>query len=301
MKELHKKGGCSTNALDLVRLTVLMERTEGKPNIVIGLIDGPVATDHPYLAGGNIREIRGSMSGRCTQAGSSACLHGTFVGGILSGKRSSVAPAICPNCTLLARPIFTEAIPRSMEMPRATPKELATAIIECINAGAHVLNLSVALMQSSSKGERQLERALDYAARRGVITVVAAGNEGTVGGSALTRHAWSIPVVACDLRGRPINQSNLGISIGRRGLSAPGEAITSLGVEKGKPVKLTGTSAATPFVTGTIALLWSEFLAATAAQVKFAVTQAYMSRRTTVVPPLLNAWAAYQFMVKARS
>ena len=56
---------------------------------------------------------------------------------------------------------------------------------------------------------------------------------------------------------------------------------------------------ATPFVTGAIALLWSAFPTATAMQVKFAITQAYAPRRTTVVPPLLNAWAAYQFMVTA--
>ena len=42
--------------------------------------------------------------------------------------------------------------------------------------------------------------------------------------------------------------------------------------------------------------LWSEFPTATATEVKFAATQAYAPRRTTVVPPLLDAWAAYQVM-----
>jgi subtilisin family serine protease len=64
---------------------------------------------------------------------------------------------------------------------------------------------------------------------------------------------------------------------------------------------LGGTSVATPFVTGAIALLWSEFPAATAAEVKLAVTQSNGVRRTTVVPPLLDAWAAYQVMAKSRS
>jgi subtilisin family serine protease len=96
-----------------------------------------------------------------------------------------------------------------------------------------------------------------------------------------------------------MNVSNLGRSIGRQGLSAPGGDITSLGT-KGKPLTLGGTSVATPFVTGAIALLWSAFPRATAAQVKFAVTQASSLRRGTVVPPLLNAWAAYQFMATAK-
>ena len=92
-----------------------------------------------------------------------------------------------------------------------------------------------------------------------------------------------------------MTQSNLGSSIGRRGLGAPGDAITSLGAE-GPPLTLGGTSAATPFVTGAIALLWSAFPAATAAEVRYAVTHASAPRRTTVVPPLLDAWGAYHMM-----
>jgi subtilisin family serine protease len=202
---------------------------------------------------------------------------------------------------LLVRPIFTETTPWNEEMPSATSEELAAAIIDSIETGAHVLNLSVALAQPSSKGERNLEQALDHAARRGVIIVAAAGNQGTIGSSTITRHRWVIPVAACDLQSRPINQSNLGNSIGRRGLSAPGDGITSLGAEEGKSLILGGTSAAAPFVTGAIALLWSEFSSATAAEVKFAVTQAYAPRRTTIVPPLLDAWAAYKFMANGRS
>jgi hypothetical protein len=35
-------------------------------------------------------------------------MHGTFVTGMLFARRNSVAPAICPNCTLILRPIFVE-------------------------------------------------------------------------------------------------------------------------------------------------------------------------------------------------
>jgi putative glutathione S-transferase len=37
---------------------------------------------------------------RVLRASSTACLHGTFVAGILSAKRASGAPAIWPSCTL---------------------------------------------------------------------------------------------------------------------------------------------------------------------------------------------------------
>jgi subtilisin family serine protease len=288
------------NPLDLVKLTALMERTSGIPQVKIGLIDGPVVIQHPDLAGEHLRQIPGNNGVTCTQANSTACLHGTFVAGILSAKRNSPAPAICPNCTLLIRPVFAESTSGSEQMPSATPKELAAAIIECIDAGACVLNLSLALAQPSTKGEQPLEEALNQAVRRGVIVVVAAGNQGTLGSSAITRHPWVIPVVACNLVGRPTNESNLGSSIGRRGLVAPGDAITSLSTE-GQPLTLGGTSVAVPFVTGTIALLWSEFLGATAGQIKFAITQASARRRASVVPPLLDAATAYQSLLTANA
>ena len=83
-----------------------------------------------------------------------------------------------------------------------------------------------------------------------------------------------------------MNESNLGSSIGRWGLSAPGDGITSLGAE-GQTRTLGGTSVSVPFVTGTVALLWSEFPSATAAQIELAITQASARRRASVVPPLL--------------
>ena len=288
------------NALDLVKLTALMERTSGSAELKIGLIDGPVMTRHPDLVGEHLREIPGRNGSACVQAGSTACLHGTFMAGILAAKRGAPAPAICPDCTLLVRPVFSEVTSGREHMPGATPKELAAAIIDCIDAGARVINLSLALAQPSTTGEQSLEDALDQAARRGVIVVVAAGNQGTIGSSAITRHPWVIPVVACDLRGRPMNESNLGRSIGRRGLRAPGDGITSLGAE-GQSLTLGGTSVAVPFVTGAAALLWSAFPTAQAAHIKLALTPTLAPGRGSVVPPLLDAAAAYDNLLSANA
>lgn len=283
-------------ALDLVKLTPLMQRTSGSSEVRIGLIDGPVATRHPDLSSQRFAEISGQGGGSCTQATSTACLHGTFVAGILSAKRGSPAPAICPGCTLLIRPIFVEATSGQDQMPSATPQELAAAMIECIDVGARVINLSLALAQPSAKDEQALDEALNQAVKRGVLVVAAAGNQGTLGSSAITRHPWVIPVASCDLHGRPMQESNLGNSIGRQGLSAPGDAVTSLSTT-GAPLTLRGTSVAVPFVTGAIALVWSEFPAATAAQIKLALIHASTLRRASVVPPLLDATAAYQFLL----
>jgi subtilisin family serine protease len=286
--------------LDVVKLTPVMARTSGSPHLTVGLIDGPVAMSHPDLVDAHIHEIPGRLAGTCASASSAACQHGTFVAGILGARRHSPAPAICPDCPLLLRPIFAETTSGSSQMPSATPVELAVALIECIEAGAQVINVSSALADSSSTGQRDIEEALDQALRRGVLVVVAAGNQGTLGSSAITRHPWVIPVVACDLRGRPLRYTNLGRSIGRHGLSAPGEDITSLGAD-GNPLTLGGTSVAAPFVTGAIALLWSALPHASAREVHGAITHATAPRRTTVVPPLLDAWAAYHRLRQTHS
>jgi subtilisin family serine protease len=285
--------------LQLIKLDRLMSRSSGRSEVVIGLIDGPVAMNHPDLTKSRLREVPGTNGAACSAADSVACMHGTFVAGMLAAKRGSSAPAICPGCTLLVRPIFPEKTKNKSPMPSASPEELATAITEVVDAGAKVINLSAAVVNPSSRGDHRLTQALDHAARRAVLVVAAAGNQGTIGSSVITRHPWVIPVVACDSKGRPSAASNLGSSIGRWGIAAPGENIASLGAD-GEPQTSTGTSAAAPFVTGAIALLWSEFPSASAARIKVAVTQSRKSPRRTIAPPVLNACAAYEAILNMK-
>ncbi|MCX5211455.1 S8 family serine peptidase [Kitasatospora sp. NBC_00240] len=282
--------------LELVGLSSVMARSAGRSEVVVGLIDGPVAVGHPGLAGRRVVVLPGggggTRAGACDVAdGGASCLHGTFVAGVLSGRRSSGAPGVCPGCTLLVRPIFAGDGPGRRTGPAARLEDLAAAVVECVDAGARVLNLSAAPERPSSAGNRELEGALDHAAAHGVITVVAAGNQGALGSSAIVRHPWAVPVVAYDRRGRPMDLSNLGGSIGGRGVGAPGEAVASLG-PGGRPLVLTGTSAAAPFVAGTVALLLSEFPGATPAAVRAAVLASGRGPRRSVVPPLLDAGAA---------
>jgi subtilisin family serine protease len=286
---------------DLVGLNALMSRSAGRLEIRIGLIDGPVALDHPDLATERIEPVAAARGAACMLPSSAACTHGTFVAGILSGRRGSAAPSLCPDCTLLVRPIFSEQESETTGwMPSATPEELADAVHECVEAGARILNISSALARPSTGAERRLEAAFDHAMRRGTLIVAAAGNQGSLGSTAITRHPWVIPVVACDLRRRPLRQSNLGHSIGRNGLTVPGEDITSLSPE-GTAVTSGGTSVATPLLSGTIALLWSEFPAASAAEIKLAIARAHAPRRASVVPPLLDVMATYRALAVVTS
>ncbi len=209
-------------------------------------------------------------------------------------------PGICPGCALLVRPIFPEtaAVPQTDGVPNATSQELAAAIVEVIDSGARVINLSVGLAEPSSRSRHPIDQALEQAVRRGVIVVAAAGNQGTLGSSAITRHPWVIPVVACNRHGHVLELSNLGASIGRNGLMAPGQDIVSL-VASGGCATFSGSSAAVPFVSGTIALLWSVFPQASATQLRLAITGS-LARRRSLTPPLLDAWAAYRVLEPTR-
>jgi subtilisin family serine protease len=294
----------TSRAIEQVRLGPLMARTQGHADVVIALIDGPVAAEIPGLSEHRIREVPGPSSAMCALRDSAACMHGTFVAAMLVAMRGGSAPAICPACTLVVRPIFPEAMGREAmggpdPMPSTTPEVLAAAIVTAIEAGARIVNLSLAIVRASMRGERDLRDALDLAARRGVIVVAAAGNQGGLASSALTRHGWVIPVSACDAAGAPLGASNIGSSIGRRGLASPGVAVTSLGSD-GKPTVSGGTSVAAPFVTGAIALLWSEHPSATAAAIKRAVLSPHARRRAGIVPPLLDAWGAYETLRRSR-
>jgi subtilisin family serine protease len=282
--------------LDFARLPGLLTLGDGAPDIAVAIIDGPVAIGHPDLSSARIRSVPGGAPLACGRTGSPACRHGTFVAGILAANHGSQAPGICRLCTFLLRPLFAEGDGRNV-MPTATPEELARAIGDCVNAGASIVNISAATSEPSTRAESALDESLRYAGARGVIVVAAAGNQGTLGTSAITRHRWVIPVVGCSLRGAPMPQSNLGGSIGRRGVGAPGEAITSLAAEGGHQ-KMSGTSFAAAFVTGIIALLWSRFPEMSAQQMKEAVLSGGSPRRRAVVPPLLDVRRAYETLAK---
>ena len=92
------------SVFDLVRLRPLMQRIRGRAEIVIGLIDGPIVTDHPSLRDVRIQSVRSACAAVCTRPESAACAHGTFVAGLLGAGREEPTPGICPGCTILVWP-----------------------------------------------------------------------------------------------------------------------------------------------------------------------------------------------------
>jgi subtilisin family serine protease len=291
--------------LDQVKLQSIMSLSSGYHKIVVGIIDGPVNLNHPAFQDSRIRTVRTSQEGLCRVADSNACMHGTFITGILAAKRGSKAPGICPRCEILLYPIFKEnrnddpnvRVSKGFSIPANTAIELSKAIVETIDAGAKIINLSLGLSSSSLIIYPELQQAYDYACRNNVILVAAAGNQGNIGSISLINHQWITPVVACDVNSQFSPMSNYGSSIGNRGLMAPGVDITSISSE-GQYTQMSGTSVACPFVSGTVALLWSLFPDTKAAQILYAIRKAASTntKKRSIIPPLLDAEKAWTLL-----
>ncbi len=262
----------------------LMGLSAGASEVRVGVIDGPVDLEHPAFADQLPRFSTAETEAfRCARPSAAACEHGTMVFGILAARRGTPAPALCPESTFVLRPIFAEETDRG-----AAPSALAAAIRDLVRAEVHVINVSAALANVLACPP-SVHAALDEAGRRGVVVVVASGNDGRLGAGPLLEHEGVIPVAAGDALGRPLPLSNLGPSIARRGLLAPGSGVIST-VPGGEYRPATGTSVAAPFVTAALALLLAIVPTATPARVRAALLG--LRKPGRVVPPRLDARAA---------
>ncbi|MGW1740539.1 S8 family peptidase [Nocardia sp. NPDC001965] len=279
-----------------VALPRLMSHTSGRRGVRVGLVDGRVDADHRELADASMVFLH-EDDGLLSQADGEGAIHATSVAGVLVARRGSGAPAICPGATLLIRSVFSDTA--SQGPATATFDELASAIVELADAGARIIDMSLAVDRQTVPEHRALQEALDHVHRSGAIIVAAAGNQNTVAGSFLTRHSSVVPVVGYDFHGKPSDHCNFGHSIGRRGIGAPAVGISSLAPAGGSR-PFGGTSVAAAVVTGAIALLCSEFPEASPAEVKFALRRSKGSR-VSVIPPLLDAWLAFETLQVIRS
>ncbi|MFP4150074.1 MAG: S8 family serine peptidase, partial [Nitriliruptoraceae bacterium] len=182
--------------------------------------------------------------------------HGTQVAGVIAAQaRDGVGIAgLAPNVRLMVLRAF-EQDPTSQAVGRSDIATLVAAIDYAVANGADVLNAS----WESPTDSEVLERAV---AEAGIPVVAAAGNRGLdldLAGTALPASAILpnlVAVTAIDPAGRVPRFANLGagtIDLGAPGLgivtTAPGGTYTSL-----SSGTVSGTSFATPFVSGAVAL-----------------------------------------------
>lgn len=260
-----------------VRLGGLLEASEGRPEVAVGLIDGPADLSHPDLSPQAAGDS-GTAPSRATEAG---WLHGTFLAGLLFARRDSQAPGLVPGCTLLPRAVSFRGI-----------GELADAIVEMVEAGARVINLSLGPAHPGLLPDPRLYEACDHACRRGALLVAAAGDKRGPGRDPLLDHPWILPVAACDSLGRLNPGATFSLTLARRGLSAPGRDVLGL-APGGGYTRMSGSSVAAAWVTGTIALLASLVPGARPEEIRAALLYS-AHRRTGLQPPLLDAEATWK-------
>lgn len=292
--------------LEIVKLRSFMSVNEGSEDITIGLIDGPIDLTNSILKNAKVRVTGSTKSISCERCSRLACIHATFVAAILVGSRTSAAPAICPKCRIISRPIFCEVSHDNSStgdqyFPTSSPKELSDAIIEIVDAGVDLINLSIGISSSSIVKFHELQQAYEYAMQKNVLILGAAGNQASLGYASDLYSTWIIPVAACDEEGKISSLSNIGPSIGKRGLMAPGVNIISA-LSGGTLTRMSGTSCAVPFVTGGIALLWSQFPQATVTEIISSILQTdnnvHIGYRRSIVPVLFNGEASSEHLAK---
>jgi cyanobactin maturation PatA/PatG family protease len=177
-------------------------------------------------------------------------LHGTHVTSVIFGQPGSPVMGIAPKCKGLIVPVFHD------DHLNLSQLDLARAIEQAVNAGAHIINISGGQLTDEGEAEGWLKRSVQLCQENNVLLVAAAGNDGC----ACLHVPAALPAVlavgAMDDKGQPIAFSNWGESYQTQGILAPGENI--LGAQPGGgTTRLSGTSFAAPVVTGVAALLLS--------------------------------------------
>jgi subtilisin family serine protease len=257
----------------------------------VGILDTGVDSSHPDLAGrvvaeacyssiipaqsttslcpGGVASRTGSGSAvPCSNAISAGCQHGTHVASIAAGANAG-APGVAPAARIIAVQVFS----------RSTDASTCGGAASCIvaydsdvisglnyiysqrNAAAikpvAAVNLSLGGGQFTSNCDGLgYKSSIDILRAAGIATVVAAGNDGytaAVNAPACVSTAVTVGSVA-DPGGAVSSWSNS--LIGLLDLLAPGESITAA-APGGGYITASGTSMATPFVTGAFALLKS--------------------------------------------
>lgn len=237
-------------------------------NVIVAIIDTGLDMDHEDLQGrflwGYSWYEQGAFSfwfwlprivrQECTQANPAPCNddhgHGTHVAGTIAGQDNSVGVVgVAPDVGLYvfkalasdgsgSYTAISEAIIKATEGPDGVA---GTA------DDADVISMSL----GGSSGNSQLQDAVNFALNNGVVVVAATGNDGASSPSYPAAYPGVIKVGAVDSNDNIASWSNRGETI-----LAPGVSILST-IPGSQYDSWSGTSMATPHVSGVAALAWA--------------------------------------------
>jgi cyanobactin maturation PatA/PatG family protease len=232
---------------DIPGLAGLQAATPGDPDIVIALLDGPVDTAHPVLRDADLAPLPGSEL-PAAELDDTTAVHGTHVASVIFGQPGTAVQGVAPAARGIVVPLFERTRRRVPQL------EIARAIERALEAGAKIINISGGEYVDAGVADDLLGRALARCEERGALIVAAAGNDSCecLHVPAALRTALAVGAHGDD--GEPLDVSNWGEEYLQNGIVAPGESI--MGAVPGSgTIRASGTSAATPIVSGVAALL----------------------------------------------
>ena len=234
-------------------LNWLWKITLGHPAIRIAIIDGEVNRNHPVFKEAKLERLQ-TFTGLPSSKMGVASQHGTHITSIIFGQHASKVKGIAPYCSGLSLPVFFDD--NNGEIVPCSQIDLARAITQAVDAGAHIINISGGELNNSGKAHILLEKSLKYCLDKNVLVIAAAGNDGC----ACLHIPGSLPSVlvvgGMDDKGNPLKFSNWGSNYWDKGVLAIGENI--LGALSNNEIgERTGTSYAAAVVSGIAALLLS--------------------------------------------
>ncbi len=168
--------------------------------------------------------------------------HGTAVASIVSGDHP-LTPGVAPASDILSIRITDDS-------GSSDSFTLADGIIQAVDAGAKVINISM-----GSYGDSNVVRnAVEYAQSSGAVIVASSGNSGLETVAYPAAYEGVIAVGAVEAQGEHLDFSNTGENLG---ITAPGYSVNAAWGEE-QLTQFSGTSASAPFISGAIAATMTE-------------------------------------------
>jgi cyanobactin maturation PatA/PatG family protease len=237
------------NPIEIPGIQNLWAKTQGDSRVRVAVLDGLVDQTHPCFRGANLRRVPTLVQGEASPEGRMS-MHGTHVTSVIFGQPGSEVLGIAPRCQGLIIPVFVDRGRRLSQL------DLSRAIEQAVAEGAHIINISGGQLTDYGEAEDWLKKAVRLCHESNVLIVAATGNDGCECLHVPAALPAALAVGAMDDLGKPMDFSNWGEAYKAQGILAPGENILGA-LPGGGTARFSGTSCATPIVTGVAALLLS--------------------------------------------
>ncbi|GAB3465112.1 type VII secretion-associated serine protease mycosin [Actinophytocola sediminis] len=222
--------------------------------VTVAVVDSGVDADHPQLRrGGKVLAGKDFFESANLPGNFDCVSHGTGVAGIIAADPVAGIGfhGVAPDARILPVRISAQDIAVNGESLRIDLDVLARGIRYAVDAGARVINLSIAGYADFPA----IRSAVGYAVSRDVLVVAAVGNGQQDGAGELpsfpAAYDGVLGVGAIDIDGARTSSSQVGPYVD---LVAPGDGVLTTTRVAGHAYA-TGTSYAAPFVSATAALV----------------------------------------------